>query len=113
MQGHSGLSHRRSSPVRALGEVRPLQLGVGEAPSVPELCAAADTSTATQAQQDVQRAGRDDRGRSDDAVLFERLGRLARDAHELSLLHGHASFVGSSIGRGARQRDDACVEINQ
>jgi hypothetical protein len=99
--------------VRALGEVRPLQFGVGEAPPVPELRAAADTSTATQAQQDVQRAGRDDRGRSDDAVLFERLGRLARDAHELSLLHGHASFVGSSIGRGARQRDDACVEINQ
>ena len=99
--------------MRAFGEVRPLQLRVRQAPPVPELRAAADTSTATQAQQDVQRAGRDDRGRSDDAILFEGLGRFTRHAYELALLHGHASFVGSSIGRGARQRDDACVEINQ
>ena len=103
MQGHSGLSHRRSSPVRALGEVRPLQLGVGEAPSVPQLRAAANPATATQAQQDVQRAGRDDRGRSDDAILFEGLGGFTRDADELSLFHRDARFVRGGVLCGSYQ----------
>ena len=90
-----------------------MQLGVRQAPPVPELRAAADTSTATQAQQDVQRAGRDDRGRSDDAVLFEGLGGLTRHANEFSLLHRYARFVRGGVGRRAGQCDDPCVEINQ
>ena len=85
---------------------------MGEAPPVPELRAAADP-TATQAQQDVQRARRDDRGRSDDAVLFERLGGFTRHAHHLSLLHGDASFVGRSIGGRAGQCDDAEERVQQ
>ena len=97
----------------ALSEIRPLQLRVGQAPPVPELRAAADTSTATQAQQDVQRARRDDRGRSDDAVLFEGLGGLARHASELSLLHLDPRFVRSGVGCRTGQRDDAEERVQQ